>query len=110
MRKVIPNDFVNQFLNAGLEKHQIPYDTSLYCDRCYHRGYVSPEEMQFLMDTHNIINNEIHTPGGMGKVPRDENGDIRMSIGYKHVEYVYVSRFCPHCDREKFGSLSDWRE
>ena len=101
-------DYIKLY-NDGLEPHVIPSNTHLYCNRCYNRGYVSEEEMQFLMDSGNIIQNQIITPHYVG----EDNFPIvndKSILFYQSTEYVYVSAFCPKCDRAKFGKLSDWRE
>ena len=97
-------DYID-FMNAGIPPHLLPPDNHLYCNRCYHHGYVSDGEMQFLKENRHIINNHIRIPYSPPKPNFDET-----PISYERRENVYVSEFCPVCERERFGELSDWRE
>ena len=103
------------FLNSHIERRLWPSDSEYYCNRCYQTGYITEDEMQFLMHSNNIIHNKIYT-----HIPKfkpcinDQNiKDVIPFIPvnfYTKVDYIYVSRFCPKCDIDKFGELSKWRK
>ena len=97
-----------QLMNAGLPAHLLPPDTSLYCNQCYHRGYVSEDEMQFLKEGKHILNNYILTPH-ITITPPPES-PIKPITVHQSRENIYVSEFCPKCNRGSFGGLCDWRE
>ena len=82
--------------------------SDVWCNQCYQRGYVSDEEKSFLIENGHIINDHIVHP----ILPEIRSFEISnppyIEIQYT-TEYVNVSRFCPKCSKDKFGSLSDWR-
>ena len=98
-----------EFMFAGIEERLMPPDTEVFCNQCHKFHYVSDVEMAFLKNERHIINKQVNTPH-LPKVSWDGDDDFDgMPEVYTSVQYAYVSRFCPHCEREKFGSLSDWR-
>ena len=99
-----------QFMFDGVPERLMPPDQEVFCNQCSEFHYVSDGEMGFLKKDGHIINNKVHTPH-LPVISSDsiENPDS-MPDPITTVQYAYVSCFCPHCEREKFGSLSDWRE
>ena len=99
-------------MNEGIPAHLLPPDTSLYCKQCYHRAYVSEDEMQFLKEGKHIINNYILTPHMPVITPfnMDHIKPIATHHNSREKENIYVSNFCPKCNKEAFGELSNWRE
>ena len=86
--------------------------SDVWCNQCYQRGYVSDEEKSFLIENNHIINDHIVRPilpeiRPFEILEMSELPDIEIQ---NTIEYVNVSRFCPKCAKDKFGSLSDWRE
>ena len=101
-----------QLMFAGCpEDRHYPSENSLYCNRCYKQGYVSDEEMAFLIDNGHIVNSQVVEPivsGGIEDIENPELFNAPIQIFYKW-EWAYVSEFCPHCHRSAFGDLSVWR-